>query len=136
MKPIIAKLIHKSYITFLRTQYPVHFYGLPDNRIYLFYAQPCESDSWETRVEFVFAVHKDFSYNYSEERIIPKAVFRAPVYNEMVDNPDPNIEITEICRDVKSYTQAVAHLNQLADQLSRKKQVVLPKPAPVIQAGV
>lgn len=107
-----AKLIHKSHITFLRTCNPVHFYGMPDNKVYLFYARTFHGESNKMDIEFVFATHSDFSYDYSIGELVPKKFFNAPVYNEMVDNPDPNIEVLEVSREIKSYTQALLHLNE------------------------
>ncbi|WP_319589683.1 hypothetical protein [uncultured Draconibacterium sp.] len=109
----LSKLIHKSSITFLPTHYPVHFYGLPDGKIYLCFARFYKEGFNNTDLEFVFARHNDFEYNYSREILIPRAEFRAPVYNEMVDNPDPDITILEVRRDIQSYTEAISYINTL-----------------------
>lgn len=110
---LLSKLIHKSSMTFLPTDYPVHFYGLPDGKVYLCFARFYKAGYNNTDLEFVFARHNDFKYNYSEEIIIPRAEFRAPVYNEMVDNPDPDITILEVRRDIQSYTEAIKYINTL-----------------------
>lgn len=109
----LSKLIHKSSITFLPTHYPVHFYGLPDGKVYLCFARFYKAGFNNTDLEFVFARHNDFEYNYNQEVIIPRSEFRAPVYNEMVDNPDPNITILEVRRDIQSYTEAIKHIDRL-----------------------
>lgn len=121
---MFAKLIHKSYMSFLRTMRPVHFYGLPDNKVYLFYERAYCTENEKIGIDFVFAVHQDFSFNYSLGEIVPKEDFRAPVYNEMVDNPDPNVEIIEVRNDVKTYKQALAYLNQVAEGLKEKSFVL------------
>ncbi|QIA08889.1 hypothetical protein [Draconibacterium halophilum] len=109
----LSKLIHESSMTFLPTHYPVHFYGLPDGKVYLCFARFYEAGFNNTDLEFVFARHNDFRYNHKEEVIIPKAEFRAPVYNEMVDNPDPDITVLEVRRDIQSYTEAVNYIDSL-----------------------
>lgn len=109
----LGKLIHKSYITFLPTHYPVHFYGLPDGKVYLFFARFYELGFNKTDMEFVFARHNDFSYDYDNGILVPKTEFRAPVYNEMVDNPDPDITILEVRRDIQSYANAVDYISVL-----------------------
>ncbi|WP_319480009.1 hypothetical protein [uncultured Draconibacterium sp.] len=109
----LSRLIHKSSMTFLPTHYPVHFYGLPDGKVYLCFARFYKAAFNNTDLEFVFARHNDFVYNYNEEVIIPMAEFRAPVYNEMVDNPDPDITILEVRRDIRSYTEAVQYIDTL-----------------------
>ncbi|WP_297091320.1 hypothetical protein [uncultured Draconibacterium sp.] len=117
-----GKLIHKSYMTFLPTHYPVHYYGLPDGYVYLCYARLYEEGFHKTDLEYVFARHNDFKYNYLNEVVIPKAEFRAPVYNEMVDNPDPDITIVETRRDITSYAQAIKYLKSI-----NQSTVIIPK---------
>jgi hypothetical protein len=34
-----AKLIYKSHMTYIPTNLPVQFYGLPDGKVYLIYAR-------------------------------------------------------------------------------------------------
>lgn len=109
----LSKLIHKSYMTFLPTHYPVHFYGLPDGKVYLFFARFYEMGFCKTNLEYVFAKHNDFSYDYDNGVLIPKTEFRAPVYNEMVDNPDPDITILEVRRDIQSYANATEYISDL-----------------------
>ncbi|HYQ57435.1 MAG TPA: hypothetical protein VEP89_08800 [Draconibacterium sp.] len=109
----IGKLIHKSYMTFLPTQYPVHFFGMPDGKVYLCYARLYGTGFHKTDLEFVFASHNDFTYDYEIEVLIPRKEFRAPVYDEMVDNPDPDITIISVRRDIKSYTEAVKSIDGL-----------------------
>ncbi len=110
---LLGKLIHKSYMTFLPTHYPVHFYGLPDGKVYLFFARFYEIGFNKTDLEYVFAQHNDFTYDYDKEVLIPKLEFRAPVYNEMVDNPDPDITILEVRRDLGSYANAIEYISVL-----------------------
>ncbi|MDX8340489.1 hypothetical protein SLH46_14905 [Draconibacterium sp. IB214405] len=110
---LLSKLIHKSYMTFLPTHYPVHFYGLPDGKVYLCFARFYEMGFGKTDMEFVFARHNDFGYNYENEVLVPCTEFRAPVYNEMVDNPDPDITILEVRRDIETYPKAVEYISDL-----------------------
>lgn len=98
-------------MTFLPTHYPVHFYGLPDGKVYLFFARFYEMGYNKTDMEYVFAQHNDFCYDYDNEVLIPKTEFRAPVYNEMVDNPDPDITVLEVRRDIQSYAKAVEYIS-------------------------
>lgn len=100
-------------MTFLPTHYPVHFYGMPDGKVYLCFARFYEMGFEKSDLEFVFARHNDFSYDYDNEILIPNSEFRAPVYNEMVDNPDPNITILEVRKDVQSYVEAIDYISVL-----------------------
>jgi len=66
-----AKLIHKSNITYLPTNLPVQFYGLPDGKVYVIFARFYEIKFQRSDLEYVLAEHQEFSYDYSEEKIIP-----------------------------------------------------------------
>lgn len=113
----IAKLIHQSYMTYFPTRLPVQFYGMPDGKVHIIYARFYQVKNDRTDLEYVFSMHDDFSYEYETNRLIPVAENRAPVYNEMVDNPDPNFTILEVRRDIDSYQEAIAQLNKRAENI-------------------
>ncbi|MCK3685682.1 hypothetical protein [Maribellus sp. YY47] len=114
----VAKLIHQSNMTYIPTNLPVKFFGLPDGKVYLLYARFCIIRPEKTDLEFVIAEHDEFSFDYASEKLVPKAETRYPVYREMVDKPNPVYHILDINRDVKSYAEAVALLNQKAIKMS------------------
>lgn len=118
-----AKLIHKSNITYLPTKLPVQFYGLPDGKVYVIFARFYEIKFKRSDLEYVLAEHQEFSYNYSEEKIIPHFLVnkKVPVYNETVDKPDPKITVLKVSRDFHSFADAFAHLNKKAKVLLNKK---------------
>lgn len=103
-------------MTYLPTLLPVQFYGLPDGKVYIIYGRFYEIEFDRTYMEFVFAEHKEFSYDYENEKLIPNdsAKRKGPVYNEMVDKPDPKIKILNIYRNVETYAEACAELNKKA----------------------
>ncbi|NOR75171.1 MAG: hypothetical protein GQ525_08420 [Draconibacterium sp.] len=117
----IAKLIHKTHTTYLPTAFPAHYYGMPDGKIYLIYSRFYEIKFGESGLEFVFAVHKEFSYDYETEIIIPsiKIGRRVPVFAENVDIPDPKINIIKIIRSLNSYGEALALLNKEVTGMKR-----------------
>ncbi|MEN8116208.1 MAG: hypothetical protein ABFS16_04485 [Bacteroidota bacterium] len=110
----LAKLIHKSYMSYLPTRFSVQYYGLPDGKVYLFYARLYEIKYDRSYLEYVFAVHNDFIYDYEKQVLVPKMKFRSPVYNEMVDNPNPDITTIKVSRKINSYTEAFELLNDMA----------------------
>lgn len=112
-----AKLIHQSYMTYFPTRLPVQFYGLPDGKVYIVYARFYQIKNDRTDLEYVLAVHDDFSYDFETMRLIPVNSNRAPIYNEMVDNPDPNFTILEVRRDIDSYHKAIEQLKKRAEKL-------------------
>src|SRR5690606_2462214 len=116
------KLIHRSNISYFPSKMPVQFYGLPDGKVYLVYARFYEVEFDRTYLEFVFASHKEFSYDYEKEQLIPhdKSLSKFPVYNELVDKPEPKIEIIKTFRNINSYAEAYDHLNRKAQMLLKQ----------------
>lgn len=106
----VAKLIHQSSMTYIPTNLPVRFYGLPDGKVYLLYARFFLSRAEKTDLEFVLAEHEEFYFDYEKDVLIPKIVSRYPVYREMVDKPNPMFHILQVNREVKSYDEAAEHL--------------------------
>lgn len=111
-----AKLIHKTYMSYLPTAYSAHYYGMPNGKIYLVYSRFYDTAIGESGLEFVFAEHKEFSYDYEKEKIVPfgKIRKRLPVFVESIDKPDPEIRIFKIRRNLNSYGEALILLNKEA----------------------
>ncbi|SHF20190.1 hypothetical protein SAMN05444274_10425 [Mariniphaga anaerophila] len=114
-----VKLIHQANMTFLPTKLPVQFYGLPDGKVYLIFSRFYGVKYNRTDVEYVLAEHKEFSFDYEKNRLIPLNSSRknTPVYNEMVDKPDPKIKILKIYRNFTSLGQASILLNEKAKKM-------------------
>ncbi len=114
-----VKLIHQANMTYLPTKLPAQFYGLPDGKVYLIFPRFYEIKYDRTYLEYVMAEHKEFSYDYEKGKLIPHTLSRksAPVYNEMVDKPEPQIEILKIYRNLTSFAQARALLNRKAKKM-------------------
>jgi hypothetical protein len=120
---IFAKLIHKSFVTYLPTKFPVQFYGLPDGKVYIIYARFFEIKYQRSGLEFILAEHLEFSYNYEEEKLISTGNQDAnkAVYVELVDKPDPKIKILNVNRELNSFAEAFIELNKKAKtQLQQK----------------
>jgi len=118
-----AKLIHKTHFTYLPTNFPVHYYGLPDGKVYVLYARFYEIKFHRSGLEFVLAEHLEFSYNYSEEKLSLNGNQDAkrPVYPELVDKPNPKIKIIKVNREFNSFAEAIVQLNRKAKvQLNKK----------------
>lgn len=112
----VAKLIHQSNMTYIPTNLPVRFYGLPDGKVYLLYARFFLAKAERTDIEFVLAVHDEFYFDYEKDVLIPKSVSRYPVYREMVDKPNPMFHILQVNREMKSYDEAAEHLFRTAGE--------------------
>ena len=115
----IAKLIHRTYASYLPTAFPAHYYGMPNGRIYVIYSRFYEIRFGGSGLEFVFAVHKEFKYDYEKEIIIPRKKFRIkmPVFAESIDKPDSKINIVKICRGLNSYGEAIKLLNSSPEEI-------------------
>lgn len=108
----VAKLIHQSNMTYIPTNLPVRFYGLPNGKVYLLYARFFLARAEKTDIEFVLAEHEEFDFDYEKDVLVPKNTSRYPVYREMVDKPNPMFHILQVNREVRSYDEAAEHLLQ------------------------
>jgi hypothetical protein len=117
MKPV-AKLLHKTCTTYLPTASPAHFYGMPDGNIYLIFSRFYQVEYNRSGLEFIFAVHSEFSYDYENDKILSRnrAKKLLPVFAETIDKPNPKIKILETVRDLNSFGEALMHLNGKAEQ--------------------
>jgi hypothetical protein len=122
----VAKLIHRTYASYLPTAFPAHYYGMPNGKIYIIYSRFYEIRFSGSGLEFVFAVHKEFKYDYENEIVMPRKKFniRTPVFAEQVDKPDLKINIVKICRGLNSYSEAFNLLNSEAQKLYRVNEAV------------
>ncbi len=116
-----ARLIHKTFTSYLPTTLPVSFYGLPDGNIYVIYSRFYEIDFDHSGLEFVFARHEEFVYDYTGQKLMlaDSQEKRAPITEEVVDKPEPKIKIFKVSRSLKSYSEAQLVLNELADKMTK-----------------
>jgi hypothetical protein len=114
----IAKLIHRTYASYLPTAFPAHYYGMPNGKIYVVFSRFYEIKFGGSGLEFVFAIHKEFKYDYEKDIIIPKKKFsiKTPVFAELLDKPDLKINVVKVCRDLNSYGEAINLLNKEAQE--------------------
>lgn len=115
----LAKLIHRATASYLPIAFPALYYGMPNGRIYVVYSRFYEVKFGGSGLEFVFAVHKEFKYDYEKEIIVPrkKFNFNTPVFSELVDRPNTKINIVKICRGLNSYGEAINLLNKEAHEM-------------------
>lgn len=118
VKPL-AKLVHKTYASYLPTAFPAHYYGMPNGKIYVIFSRFYEIRFGGSGLEFVFAVHKEFQFDYVKEVIIPagKGKKNTPVFAESIDKPNQKMDILKIRRGINSYGEAVNILNQEAREM-------------------
>ncbi len=109
----VAKLIHRTYASYLPTAFPAHYYGMPNGKIYLVFSRFYEIAFGETGLEFVFAEHADFSYDYDNDKIMRLDISKqkVPVFVEDVDYPGTKINILSVHRNLNSYGEAQRFLN-------------------------
>jgi len=115
----LAKLIHKATASYLPIAFPALYYGMPNGRIYVVYSRFYEIKFGGSGLEFVFAIHKEFKYDYEKEVILPrkKISFQKPVFSELLDRPNTKLNIVKICRGLNSYGEAINLLNNEAREL-------------------
>lgn len=116
----VAKLIHQTNMTYVPTNLPVRFYGLPNGKVYLLYARFFLSRPEKTDIEFVLAEHEEFDFDFENDLLIPKNTSSYPVYREMVDKPNPLFHILLVNREVKSFDEAAEMLFRSTDEMTHE----------------
>ena len=123
-----AKLIHRTNVSYLPTLFPVHYYGMPNGKIFIILSRYYEIKFGGSGLEFIFALHKDFSFDYENERIMQyqkKHRNSKMIFPELLDNPDMNIVIVKVTRNVSSYGQALNVLHKMAGEMKLSNQLEL-----------
>jgi hypothetical protein len=118
----LAKLIYKTQSTNLPTTMPAYYYGMPNGKVYVVYARFYEIGFDKTALEFVLAVHKEFTFNYATSElyslafgeILPSVLYR------MIDKAEPKIKIKKVYRKINSYEEVVEKLNKRALKMYHK----------------
>jgi hypothetical protein len=111
-----AKIIHKTHLSYLPTFYPVQFYGMPNGKVFFVYARDSEI---KTVLEFVFAEHKEFSYDYVNHKLmmLRNGKIEKAISNEMIDKPGPEYLVFKVSRSIGSYSDAFHEINLMAKEL-------------------
>jgi hypothetical protein len=111
----MARLIHKTYTTYLPTTLPANFYGFPDGKVYIIYSRFYEINFDKSGLEFVFAEHEEFRYDYESDKIYlwENETRKRPVFAEIVDKPEPKIKIVKVYRSLNSYGEAQKLLEKI-----------------------
>ncbi|WP_319228502.1 hypothetical protein [Draconibacterium orientale] len=116
-----ARLILKTNTNYLPTNLPAQFFGMPDNSVIIVYARFYSIKFEDTGLEFVFARHSEFKFDYKTGKIFyfgNKAEFFIP--DEMIDKPDPKFEILDVYRNIDSFSKAAEYLNKKAEKMLSK----------------
>lgn len=109
-----SRLIHQSCISYLPTTMPVNFYGFSNGNVMVVYSRCYEKYFDRSELEFVFALHEDFFYDYEKDKLILKDGINESItlLPEMVDIPEPSIKILKVYRSINSYSQAQVALDK------------------------
>jgi len=74
-------------------------------------------------LEFVFARHSEYKYDYKNGKIfyaVNKAEFF--ILDEMIDKADPKFEMLDVYRNIDSFSKASEYLNKKAAKMVEKKR--------------
>jgi hypothetical protein len=115
-----AKLIHKTYISYMPTPLPVNYYGLPDGKVYMVYSRFYQINFDTSGLEFVFAVQEEFLFDYTNEKLLSVNRSQQPIVANMVDKPEPRIKILKVYRNINSYGQAQKYMDEMASKMDRQ----------------
>jgi hypothetical protein len=117
----IAKLVYQTYITYLPTAFPAYYYGMPNGKIYLVFSRFYNAAIGKSGLEFVFAEHNDYSFDYEKETILARNdnSGTTPVFAECIDNPNSKFNIVSISRKLRSYSEAQHFVNRRAKKMKK-----------------
>jgi hypothetical protein len=123
-----AKLIHRTNASYLNTLFPVHYYGMPNGKIFVVFSRYFEVKFGGSGLEFIFALHKDYAFDYEAERIIhyhKKERNNEMIFPELLDHPNMKIVMVKVTRDVNSYGQALNVLHKMAEEMKHSHSLSL-----------
>lgn len=123
-----AKLIHRTNVSYLPTLFPVHYYGMPNGKIFVVFSRFYEVKFGGSGLEFIFALHKDYAFDYEKEVIIKSKKITAGskmIFPELLDHPDMKIVVVKVSRGINSYGQALASLHKLAEEMKQSVELTL-----------
>jgi hypothetical protein len=92
--------------------------GLPDGKVYIIYSRFYEINFNNSGLEFVFAVHEEFLFDYKNEKLLTVTPLGQPINTVLVDKPEPKIKILKVYRNVNTYSQAQKLLNEIAHKMN------------------
>ncbi len=115
------KLLHKSYNTHLRTSLPVYFYGLPNGAIYLVYARFYEISFNNPGLEFVFAVLKNYHYDFESGQVADKNYDELSLayFSNNIEANEFDIKIIKAYRNIYSFREAIQFLSSRAKETTQ-----------------
>lgn len=121
-----AKLIYQSNISYLPTNLPARFLGLPDGKVYVVYERFFKSKTGRTELEFVFGVHKEFSFDFDKEKLYANNSVKSttPVYFETVDKINPKIRTFKVYQMVRSFAEAIKILDKKAEHIINRTKLM------------
>ena len=102
--------------------FPVHYYGMPNGKILVVFSRYYEIKFGGSGLEFIFALHKDYAFDYENERIVNYYVKDRDnklIFPELLDNPEMKTVIVKITRGVNSYGQALSVLHKMACEMKQ-----------------
>lgn len=114
-----ARLVYQTYTTYLPTVFQAQYYGMPNGKIYLVFSRFYKGAFNKSGLEFVFAEHNDYSYDYEKDTILPTKKKTSPVFAEHVDSPRAKFNIFTISRKLNSYGEALTLLNKHALKMTQ-----------------
>ena len=122
----IAKPIHVASVSYLPTPFQVQYFGLPNGKIYFIFSRYYKTTSGHSDIEFVFAIHNEFFFDYEKELVLQHGNLLHPkvVFPELVDKPELNFEEIKVARDIRSYAEALVLLNNEAEEMSNVRQII------------
>jgi len=115
--------------THLTNDYPAHYYGASDFKVYVIYARPCKTPSDIFKLEFVLARVEDVAYDFKEWLFYDLKPTKSGAYTENVDKPNRKVTIIKTFPNVETYEEAEEVLNNyVSDDMVKHEKIFRTKP--------
>jgi hypothetical protein len=117
MEEDYAILLHSAITNYLPTSLPAQFFGMPNGSILIVFARFHDVGPQKNGVEFVFAKHLEFRFDYREKKVIETASNIYTSHFERLDKPYPLFEEIEVHTNLTNFSAAQKRVHEIARRL-------------------
>lgn len=123
--------------THLSKDYPAHYYGAANFKVYVIYARQSKVPSNINKLEFVLASVDEIAYDFKEWKCYDLCPRKkgATVYNELIEEQKQKISIIKTFPNVINYKEAENLLNKyITDDMEKHEKIFRTKP-PILSSN-
>ncbi len=124
-----AHLIYKSEFTCFPTSLPVYFYGLPNGKVILLFAQSDADFAFDTSLKWFLAEHIDFSYDYHSGTILTEDFQEVGIdeFMELADNLEQRVIVLATFGNFLNKSEALQYFKSNVENMLLSCEFVKPE---------